>query len=120
MAKAFRHGKSVVLDRCNVHRKERKMWMNYASQESGVTRVEFVWMDPGVDVCKERVSNREGHETLSPEDGDEVIEKFIRGTTEIVHWEGQAETHYVTNEQESREVLALLSGYDISTKRFLE
>ncbi len=28
LKKAMKHGKSVVVDRCNVHAKERKMWVN--------------------------------------------------------------------------------------------
>lgn len=28
LKKAMKHGKSVIIDRCNVHAKERKMWVN--------------------------------------------------------------------------------------------
>eukprot|EP00927_Polykrikos_kofoidii_P048727 TRINITY_DN42942_c0_g1_i1.p1 TRINITY_DN42942_c0_g1~~TRINITY_DN42942_c0_g1_i1.p1 ORF type:complete len:595 (-),score=101.22 TRINITY_DN42942_c0_g1_i1:67-1851(-) len=86
LVKALKSGKSCVVDLCNVTSSERRLWFQHANRavEKGIVkgvslRFEAVWMATPPDVCKQRASNRVGHETISGEAAEFVIDQFCRG-----------------------------------------
>jgi hypothetical protein len=86
----------VVIDRCNVHDKERKMWIREAKQSlptteaSSLISLRFVslFLDIAIDECKSRVQRRKRHPTLDPMDGDRVIDGFASGMSAPQKFEG--------------------------------
>jgi predicted kinase len=86
LVKALKNQKSCVVDRCNVTSSERRLWMQYANravekkEAKGVKlHFEAVWMATSPEVCKDRVKSRQGHETLSAENADAVVDEFCKG-----------------------------------------
>lgn len=117
MVKAFKHGRSVILDRVNVHRKERKGWVQFAKQ-NGATKVNIIYIDPGVDVCKARALERTGHETLAPDMAEEVIDRFCRGMSTPEAWEGPYEEVYIVHDQDEIDAaFNVVKAYTISQAR---
>lgn len=66
---------SVILDRCNVEAHERYLWYNLAFSPKNCMCV-FFDVDP--DICKNRVMNRVGHETIEygSKSGANIIDGF--------------------------------------------
>lgn len=86
LVKSLKSGASVVVDRCNVTASDRRLWMQHANRavDKGLVkgveiRFEAIWMATPPEVCKQRARGRAGHETLSPEKADEVVDAFCRG-----------------------------------------
>ncbi len=76
LAKALKHGKSVVLDRCNASDKERRMFVREANELSPASNVEVVFFSTPPDVCEARGSRRTGHPTLAAQDVGKVVGYF--------------------------------------------
>eukprot|EP01129_Flabellula_baltica_P009437 TRINITY_DN3856_c0_g1_i1.p1 TRINITY_DN3856_c0_g1~~TRINITY_DN3856_c0_g1_i1.p1 ORF type:complete len:137 (-),score=20.64 TRINITY_DN3856_c0_g1_i1:161-571(-) len=107
----------ILIGRCLVHRKERKGWVQYAASNFGVSHSICVFLDPGVDVCKQRVQERVGHPTLGPENGDEVIDQFCRGMTYPEQWEGPYDRVFtITDPDELEACYQELREIPVSTK----
>jgi predicted kinase len=62
--KALRDGFSVIIDRTNIDAAQRATWRKLAAKHS-LINVDAVILQVPVDVCKQRVMGRVGHETLS-------------------------------------------------------
>jgi predicted kinase len=116
MHKALKHGKSVIIDRCNVHVKERKMWILEA-QKAEVTNIESLFLNPGIEVCKQRVRERKWHPTLSPENGDSVIEDFAQTLKAPEKWEGFQKIMIATSDEELKQIIKEISDYPVETKK---
>jgi predicted kinase len=116
MQKALKHGKSVIIDRCNVHVKERKMWILEA-QKAEVRNIESLFLNPGIDVCKQRVRDRRWHPTLSPENGDSVIDDFAQALKAPEKWEGFQKIITITNDEEMKKIIKGISDYPVETKK---
>jgi len=116
ISKAFRHRKSVIIDRVCVKMKERKTWMTEA-RVYDVNIFEVVYLDVDIEECKRRVRERVDHPTLSPENGDEVIDKFSQGMAPPESWEGFRKIHHIHNHDELEECFKEISGYNINTRR---
>eukprot|EP01123_Difflugia_compressa_P003117 TRINITY_DN1399_c0_g2_i1.p1 TRINITY_DN1399_c0_g2~~TRINITY_DN1399_c0_g2_i1.p1 ORF type:complete len:173 (-),score=35.07 TRINITY_DN1399_c0_g2_i1:124-642(-) len=110
IAKALKHNVNVVLDRCNTMEKERKMFITEAKKQ-GATQIEVLFLDMGVDECKRRVQERRNHPTLSPENGDEVIDSFLRGFKPPGHWEGYSKMMTAKSGDEAKKFLSELKMY---------
>jgi predicted kinase len=80
MEKYLKHGKPVIMDRCNVHPKERKMWVTEAKKYT--THVDCLFLNTPIDECKRRAKERKNHPTLDIDKVDEVIDDFARGLQE--------------------------------------
>jgi predicted kinase len=115
MNKAIKHKKCVIIDRCNVHAKERKMWLTDA-KKAGVTRFEAVYLNPGVEECKRRVRERKKHPTLSAENGDAVIDDFAKSLAAPESWEGFEKISVVTNSDEYKQLVKDYQAYEINKK----
>eukprot|EP00727_Mastigamoeba_balamuthi_P011686 m51a1_g714 putative p-loop containing nucleoside triphosphate hydrolase protein (181) ;mRNA; f:421967-422776 len=115
IAKSLKHRRSVLLDRCNVHPKERKMWLQEVRPYPNVT-VEAVFLNTPIDECKRRVVERTGHPNLQGPGAASVVDDFLRGFEVPAEREGFASVHVARTLDESREVLRLLSSYPVSAK----
>jgi predicted kinase len=62
--KALRDGFSVIIDRTNIDAAQRATWRKLAAKHS-LVNVDAVILQVPVEVCKQRVMGRVGHETLS-------------------------------------------------------
>ena len=79
--KALNEGKSIVLDRCNINKDQRRPWINKAMSAGYEERVAVIFETP-VDVCIERIKAREGHETIPNTTPLEKITSIVRGFAE--------------------------------------
>eukprot|EP00457_Paulinella_chromatophora_P019499 gb/GEZN01021191.1/.p1 GENE.gb/GEZN01021191.1/~~gb/GEZN01021191.1/.p1 ORF type:complete len:202 (-),score=38.95 gb/GEZN01021191.1/:23-628(-) len=93
MEKALKHKHSVVLDRCNIHPKERKQWASKA-KSLGASKVCLVWMNVGLEECMRRCTERKKHPTLQQEKAAEVIAEFAQGFKAPKPWEFQYDLRY--------------------------
>ena len=93
--KSLKKGRSVIVDRCNVHDKERKIWFNEAKR-IGLTKenMESLYMNTPMDVCIKRVKNRLKHPTLGPDEGEEVIKSFGGTLKEPTEYEPEMRLNY--------------------------
>jgi len=116
IAKALKHDVNVVLDRCNTMEKERKMFITEA-KKSGAKQIEVLFLDIDADECKRRVSQRNFHPTLSPENGDEVIDSFLKGFKAPGHWEGYSKMMVAKTGEEAKKYLQELKSYSNTGKK---
>lgn len=68
VSKAMKKRQSLIVDRCNVHPNDRKMWATEALAVAPDCQLVLCWFDTPVDVCKERVRTRANHPTLGPDE----------------------------------------------------
>jgi len=113
LAKALKHDENVVLDRCNVMMKERKMFISESKRDFGVTQVECLFLDIPADECKRRVAERPNHPTLSPENGDEVIDSFLKGFKAPETREGYTRLMHAQSPEEVKGFVAELKKYGV-------
>lgn len=115
--KSIKKGKSVIVDRCNPHDKERKMWITEA-KKLGIEKdcIESVFLDISDTECIKRVQNRKGHPTLSGDKAEEVISSFGTSLKAPTDYEGFGKIHVIQNESDARGVVKLLSDYPINKK----
>jgi len=107
MDKHLKHGEPVIIDRCNVHPKERKMWVNEAKKYT--TNVDCLFMNTPIDECKRRAKERKNHPTLDIDKVDEVIDEFSRGLQEPKGYEGPyANVYIVSTPDEAKQILKSL------------
>eukprot|EP01091_Cochliopodium_minus_P020982 TRINITY_DN9387_c0_g1_i1.p1 TRINITY_DN9387_c0_g1~~TRINITY_DN9387_c0_g1_i1.p1 ORF type:complete len:185 (-),score=37.84 TRINITY_DN9387_c0_g1_i1:29-583(-) len=86
---------NIVLDRCNVHAKDRKMWVNYVDSvvkteiKKTTINVKYILIhvNTSVEECKKRAKERKIHPTLDVEKADEVIDMFAKGFRPPEVWE---------------------------------
>ncbi|KAF0977550.1 hypothetical protein FDP41_003542 [Naegleria fowleri] len=111
MEKSFKHNKSVVLDRCNIHPKDRKMWITEA-KKLGVKHIDLVWFTTSPEQCKTNIRERKNHPTLPPENADKVVDEFSKGFKPPQKFEGPYENLFeVNNEKEGQELVKKLAQY---------
>jgi predicted kinase len=116
LEKSLKHGRSCILDRCNIHPKDRKMWMTNAKQVVPNLNIDLVWFNVDVETCKQRVRERKKHPTLSPENGDKVIEEFAKGFKPPEMYEGYKHIHTIVTFDDAKNVISELSKYNIAKK----
>lgn len=64
---------TIILDRCNVSKEERKEWLTSYTQLTN-KKIWAIYFNLDVNVCKERVKFRENHPTLSGPGAQRIIE----------------------------------------------
>eukprot|EP01126_Amoeba_proteus_P003525 TRINITY_DN1117_c0_g1_i6.p2 TRINITY_DN1117_c0_g1~~TRINITY_DN1117_c0_g1_i6.p2 ORF type:complete len:102 (-),score=17.17 TRINITY_DN1117_c0_g1_i6:170-475(-) len=81
-----------------------------------VTRIECLWLDIPVEVCKERVHERKNHPTLGggPE-VDEVIDDFAKRFRTPEPREGFTNFMHAQSSEDVRRFVAELKGYSVGT-----
>eukprot|EP01098_Paradermamoeba_levis_P011193 TRINITY_DN4778_c0_g1_i2.p1 TRINITY_DN4778_c0_g1~~TRINITY_DN4778_c0_g1_i2.p1 ORF type:complete len:173 (-),score=62.09 TRINITY_DN4778_c0_g1_i2:90-608(-) len=116
LEKALKHDKSVVLDRVNVHSKERKMWLNLSKKYT--SHFEVLFLNLPKEVCVLRAQQRKNHPTLGEENAEEVIDSFLKGFSIPEAWEGPYEKVMVANTpEEVKAFVTQLCGYPINQKK---
>ncbi|KAG0241984.1 hypothetical protein BGX31_000737 [Mortierella sp. GBA43] len=79
---------SVIIDRCNFDRRQRKVWINMAHQLD-VQEVDAIIMDTAFHQCKERVFTRTNHPTqVDGPKGVEILYRFMNMMTLPTYFEG--------------------------------
>lgn len=77
---ALKEGKSVVIDRVNFNKKQRKTWVDLAINYNAEAHA--IYLEVPIDVSLERIKNRKGHETISEDMSEEkklaIIEQFAK------------------------------------------
>eukprot|EP00761_Pharyngomonas_kirbyi_P001588 gb/GECH01001592.1/.p1 GENE.gb/GECH01001592.1/~~gb/GECH01001592.1/.p1 ORF type:complete len:192 (+),score=44.76 gb/GECH01001592.1/:1-576(+) len=119
MSKGIRQKKAppfVVIDRCNHSVGERKAWIREAKSH-GAKQIECIHFDISSDQCKERIKTRKGHPTIKPENGEEVIDSFMRMFRPPNMHEGFHKMHVISNSQEYRSLVQELSAYTNKPKK---
>jgi predicted kinase len=114
--KSLKHGRSCILDRCNIHPKDRKMWITNAKSVCPSVQVDLVWFNVDVETCKQRVKERKKHPTLSAENGDQVIEEFAKGFKPPQQYEGFQHIHTVVTSDDAKNVISELGKYNVAKK----
>ncbi|CAE7560921.1 pnk1 [Symbiodinium natans] len=72
---ALSGGQKVIIDRCNVTRLQRRVWLGVADENEA--SVACMWLDVPEEECGDRVLRRFGHQTLPASDSSlEVISAF--------------------------------------------
>ncbi|CAN8074735.1 unnamed protein product [Agarophyton chilense] len=71
----LRDGLNVIIDRCNFDKSQRKHWIDMAKARGSACGV-VVFATP-LETCVQRVRTRQNHETLTGEENDENVVKFI-------------------------------------------
>lgn len=78
---ALNEGKSIVLDRCNITKDQRRPWINKAMSKGYEERI-AVDFKTEKEVCITRVANRTGHETIKENTPlakvREIVEGFVK------------------------------------------
>lgn len=77
MIKNLKKGNNVILDRCNPHSKDRKMWVSEALK-IGCKEMHCIYLSTPAEICVERVRERVNHENLVGEEGANVIFNFAK------------------------------------------
>jgi atypical dual specificity phosphatase len=88
---------TIILDRCNVSKEERKEWLTSYTQ---LTNKKFwaIYFNLEVNVCKERVKFRENHPTLSGPGAQKIIEDIYRRVEAPIANENFSEIIMVTDD----------------------
>lgn len=78
---AMKDKKSVIIDRCNINKMQRSIWIKEALK-FGVEDISAVYLHCHPQTCIERISNRKGHPTIkessSIEKNTEIVTNFTR------------------------------------------
>jgi len=97
---AFLLGKSVIVDRCNFDLRQRSTWVKLAHQHD-VNDIRCIFLDIPPEVCKSRVTVREGHPTIPTGSvGHGIIDKFIDQLIPPIIGEGFTSVTRVSNDAE--------------------
>lgn len=64
--KALKDDKNVIIDRCNINKMQRRIWLLEA-QKYDVKEINAVYLHVNPEECLKRISNRIGHPTIKPE-----------------------------------------------------
>lgn len=73
---ALSKGQSVVVDRTNIDRRQRKLWIGLA-REAGVTDIRCIFMDIPEEECVRRARSRKGHPTIVETTTLDKIKKIV-------------------------------------------
>lgn len=101
--------KNVIVDRCNVHSKDRKMWITEAKR-LGVSNFECVFFNVPAEECITRVKNRKSHPTLKADNAEKVIKSFEKGLEKPIEKEGFSKIHVISTNTDARNVIKALSS----------
>lgn len=95
---ALLNGKSVVIDRTNVSKKQRRFFLDIAEEFDILCECHILNSNPGI--CLERVKNRKGHPTMplemSDEEKSEIIQFFATDYETPTYLEGFYLVRYVS------------------------
>jgi len=79
--KAAREGQNIIVDRCNINRLQRSIWIREA-QRFGIKDINAVYLAVNPEVCVKRISERKNHPTIkenfSLEKNQEIVYNFTK------------------------------------------
>lgn len=103
---------TVLLDRCNPNKEERKYWL---SLNTGSDRnIWCVFFDSNVEECRWRIKNRTDHPTVKQHQGERIVENVAGLLEEPTLDEGFSHIERVCSFKEANQLL-LKIGCDISS-----
>lgn len=82
--KSLKDGKNVIVDRCNINKMQRRLWVGLA-KELKVKEINCVQLVVNPELCIKRINERKGHPTIKEnnlEKNKEIVYSFIK-TLEI-------------------------------------
>lgn len=112
MKRALSQGKSVIIDRTNINRSQRKYFLDISKDYGAINYCIFLDFPPLE--CIERIKNRKVHETLPSSTKEEkiieVVNKFNK-TLELPDYnENFTEIYHITNVNELQEFPAIFKN----------
>lgn len=72
----LKEGKSVIIDRTNINKQQRKFFLDLA-KEYNVPNIKCIYLDVPADVCIERIKNRKDHPNLTSETSHDTIIEIV-------------------------------------------
>eukprot|EP01027_Heterolobosea_sp_BB2_P010139 GEZU01014910.1.p1 GENE.GEZU01014910.1~~GEZU01014910.1.p1 ORF type:complete len:155 (+),score=23.21 GEZU01014910.1:33-497(+) len=121
MVKAIKKNQNVVLDRCNVQMKERKMWLKDIQEVIGSMKseklnknivTECAMMKATPEECKQRAKTRIDHPTLKADDPDKidkVIGLFARQLNVPAEREGFKHVSFISSIDEAKQFVKAIT-----------
>ena len=84
--KGIKSKNPVVVDKCNVTVRTRKIWCDLAMVDP--SKVTLIWLDYPADECLNRVKSRVDHPTIRFGRGDSIVKSFVKQFEEPTEAEG--------------------------------
>lgn len=79
--KSIKEGKSVIIDRCNINKMQRSIWIREALK-FGIKDVSAIYLAVDPELCIKRITERKDHPTIKTETPDtkkrEIVENFMK------------------------------------------
>lgn len=78
--KSMKDKRSVIIDRCNINRLQRAIWIREA-EKFGVTEINAIYLSVDPETCVERINNRKDHPTIKTNDTEknkEIVYNFVK------------------------------------------
>ncbi|KAJ3034405.1 hypothetical protein HDV00_005061 [Rhizophlyctis rosea] len=95
----------IVIDRCNVEKKEREEWLALMMRPDP-KQCACVYFDVDADTCKRRVADREDHPTIPKGRGAKIVDGFAKRLEVPLKVEGFGEVCVVRTFEDARALLA--------------
>jgi atypical dual specificity phosphatase len=102
---------TVILDRCNQTKEERKYWLSL--NNSSEKNVWCIFFNCSPEECKWRIKNRKDHPTVKAEQGERIVDNVAKTLEEPTLNEGFTKIDIITSFKESNDLLMKI-GCDIS------
>jgi atypical dual specificity phosphatase len=103
-------GKTVILDRCNIEKNDRKYW---TSLNMGRSDIWCLYFSASEEECKWRIKNRKDHPTVKPWAGSNIVEQMAKKLEEPSIDEGYDRLIIIPSFKEANQLL-LQIGCDIT------
>lgn len=102
---------TVLLDRCNPNKEERKYWLSLNTGSD--KNVWCIFFDSNVEECRWRIKNRTDHPTVKPHQGERIVENVAGILEEPTLDEGFSHIERICSFKDANQLL-LKIGCDIS------
>lgn len=110
LSQLTKQGKTVILDRCNLSKSDRKYWVDL---NLGKNKIWCIYFNATVEECKWRIKNRLNHPTVKPHSGEKIIDCQKSKLDNPQKTEGFDEIYTISSFKESNQWL-LKFGCDVS------
>lgn len=69
--------KNIVIDRCNINKSQRKIWLYEAKELKNVEEINCIVLKTDPETCIKRISQRKGHPTIKEETSLAKIQEIV-------------------------------------------
>lgn len=69
-------GKNVIVDRCNINKSQRALWINEAKQYN-VKEISCIYLSVDPDTCVARISKRKNHPTIKEDTSIDKMKEIV-------------------------------------------